>query len=341
RADASPADCRRGDRMKRREFVTLLGSAAAAWPLAARAQQSGNPVIGFLSARSAKESAHLVEAFRKGLAEYGVIEGQNATVDYNWADSHYERLHGQAIDLVSRQVAVLVSVGGDMTAKAAVAATRTTPIVAVFIGDPVKGGYVASLSRPGGNITGVSNLNAVIEAKRLGLLRDMKPAITSVGALLNPDSSTSAAQRTDIEEAARTIGLKVEFLEAKNDSELDAAFKSIVRNGIPALLVPADAFFAAARDRLAELAATNRVPAIYSLRESVVAGGLMSYGNDLPDTYRLIGTYAARIVKGAKPADLPVLQPTKFEFVLNRKVARALGLTIPAGVLSIVDEVIE
>src|SRR5262245_33703989 len=180
-----------------------------------------------------------------------------------------------------------------------------------------------------------------LEAKRLGLLRDMKPGITSVGALLNPDSSTSAAQRKDIEEAAQAIGLKVEFLEAKNDSELDTAFKSIVRNGIPALLVPADAFFAAARDRLAKLAAANRVPAIYSLRESVVSGGLMSYGNDLPDTYRLIGSYAARIVKGAKPSDLPVLQPTKFEFVLNRKVATALGLTIPAAVLSIVDEVIE
>jgi len=169
----------------------------------------------------------------------------------------------------------------------------------------------------------------------------MKPGITSVGALLSPDSSTSAAQRKDIEEAAQAIGLKVEFLEAKNDNELDTAFKSIVQNGVPALLVPADAFFAAARDRLAKLAATNRVPAIYSLRESVISGGLMSYGNDLPDTYRLIGSYAGRIVKGAKPSDLPVLQPTKFEFVLNRKVATALGLTIPATVLSIADEVIE
>jgi putative ABC transport system substrate-binding protein len=211
----------------------------------------------------------------------------------------------------------------------------------VFIGDPVVGGYVASLSRPGGNITGVSNLNAVIEAKRIGLLRDVKPGITTIGALLNPDSVTAATQRKDIEEAARTIGLKAEFLEAKNIPELDAAFKSIVANRIPALLVPADAFFAAARDRLAELAAQNRVPAIYSLRESVVSGGLMSYGNDLPDTYRLIGTYAARIVNGEKPADLPVLQPTKFEFILNRKAAMALDLAIPAGVLSIVDEVIE
>lgn len=327
--------------MKRREFIKVVFGSTL-WPHAAGAQPSNNkPVIGFLSARSAKESAHLVDAFRKGLAEHGLVEGQNVSIEYRWADSHYERLAGQASDLLTRQPAVLISVGGDMTAKVASTATKSTPIVAVFIGDPVVGGYVASLSRPGGNITGVSNLNAVIEAKRIGLLRDVKPGITAVGALLNPDSVTAATQRKDIEEAARTIGLKAEFLEAKNIPELDAAFKSIVANRIPALLVPADAFFAAARDRLAELAAQNRVPAIYSLRESVVSGGLMSYGNDLPDTYRLIGTYAARIVNGEKPADLPVLQPTKFEFVLNRKAAMALDLAIPAGVLSIVDEVIE
>jgi putative ABC transport system substrate-binding protein len=326
--------------MRRREFVKgIVGSAV--WPLAANAQPSNRPVVGFLSARSATESQHLVDALRKGLAEYGIIEGQNAILDYRWADSQYERLAGQAADLLARQPAVLISVGGDMTAKVAAAATHTIPIVAVFIGDPVAGGFVASLSRPGGNITGVSNLNAVIEAKRIGLLRDVKPGIATVGALLNPDSVTAATQRRDIEEAARTIGLKVEFLEARNHPELDAAFKSIVEKRIPALLVPADAFFAAARDRLAELTASYRVPAIYSLRESVVSGGLMSYGNDLPDTYRLIGTYAARIVKGAKPADLPVLQPTKFEFVLNRKTANALQLTIPDNVLSIADEVIE
>jgi putative ABC transport system substrate-binding protein len=326
--------------MRRREFIQAIAGSTA-WPLAANAQASDKPLIAFLSARSAKESAHLVAAFRRGLAEYGIIDGQNATIDYRWADSHYDRLAGQASDLLARHPAVLISVGGDMTAKVAAAATQTTPVVAIFIGDPVIGGFVASLGRPGGNITGVSNLNAVIEAKRIGLLRDVKPGITTVGALLNPDSITAAAQRKDIEEAARTIGLRVEFLEASNDSGLDAAFKSIVENNIHALLVPADAFFAAARDRLAELTASNRVAAIYSLRESVVSGGLMSYGNDLPDTYRLIGTYAARVIKGAKPADLPVLQPTKFELVLNRKTATALGLTIPADLLSIVDEVIE
>ena len=325
--------------MQRRKFLGLAIGTAAAWPLAVRAQQT--PRIAFLSARSARESAHLVDAFRKGLAEYGLVEGNTISIEYRWADSRYERLPEQAAELTGRQPAVLVAVGGDMTAKVAAAATRTTPIVAVFIGDPVAGGFVASLSRPGGNITGVSNLNAVIEAKRLGLLREIKPGIVTVGALLNPDSFTAAAQQKDIEEAARTVGLQVHFLKARNDQELDAAFKSMTENKIPALLVPADAFFAAARDRLAELTMRHGVPAIYSLRESVVAGGLMSYGNDLPETYRLIGTYAAKIVKGAKPADLPVLQPTKFEFVLNRKTAKALGLTIPAGIMSIVDDVID
>ena len=218
--------------MRRREFIVALGSAAA-WPMAARGQQSDKPLIGFLSARSAKESAHLVDAFRKGLAEYGIFEGQNATVDYSWADSHYERLAGQAVDLVSRHLAVLVSVGGGMTAKAAVSATRSTPVVAVFIGDPVVGGFVASLSHPGGNVTGVSNLNAVIEAKRLGLLREIKPAIATVGALLNPDSLTAVSQQKDIEEAAQTVGLRVQFLKASNEPELEAAFQAIIENRIP------------------------------------------------------------------------------------------------------------
>jgi putative tryptophan/tyrosine transport system substrate-binding protein len=327
--------------MKRRAFIVGLGSAAA-WPVVvARGQQPDKPLIGFLSARSARESAGLVDAFRKGLAEYGVLDGQNAIIDYSWADSHYDRLSGQASDLVSRRPAVLVSVGGDMTAKAVVSATRKIPIVAVFIGDPVAGGFVGSLSRPGGNVTGVSNLNAVIESKRLGLLREIKSGAAVVGSLLNPKSAIAESQQKDIEEAAQTIGLRVQFLKASNDSELEDAFKSIVEDRIPALLVPADAFFAAARDRLAELAARNAVPAIYSLREFVVSGGLMSYGNDLPETYRLIGTYAAQIIKGAKPADLPVLQPTKFQFVLNLKTAKALGLAIPSGVLAIADEVIE
>jgi putative ABC transport system substrate-binding protein len=326
--------------VRRREFIQIF-FVSAICPLPVHAQKSSQPIVGFLSARSAKESAHLVDAFRKGLAEYGIVEGKNVSIGYKWADSQYDRLAGQASDLLARHPAVMVSVGGDMTAKVVTAATHATPTVAVFIGDPVVGGFVVSLSRPGGNITGVSNSNAVIEAKRIGLLRDLKPSISTVGALLNPDSFTAVAQRKDIEEAARSAGLKVEFLQAKNNTDIDDAFKSIAENRMPVLLVPADAFFAAARDKLAELATRNGVPTIYSLRESVVAGGLMSYGNDLPDTYRLVGTYTARILKGEKPADLPVLQPTKFEFVLNRKAATALGLTIPASVLSIADEVIE
>ena len=290
--------------MRRRDFTKGIAVSVAIWPCAARAQRAGEPVIGFLSARSAKESEHLVDAFRKGMAEQGIVEGQNAAVDYRWADSRYERLAGQAADLLSRQPKVLVSVGGDMTAKVATAATRTTPIVAVFIGDPFAGGFVTSLSRPGGNITGVSNLNAVIEGET---------GDRSRGCLAQPQQCDRTEPAKGVEEAARTIGLKVQFLKASDDAEFEAAFRFIADNRIPALLVPADAFFAAARDKLAELAARTGVPAICSLREAVIAGGLMSYGNNLPDTYRLIGTYAARIVKGAKAADLPVLQPTRFE----------------------------
>jgi putative ABC transport system substrate-binding protein len=247
----------------------------------------------------------------------------------------------QAIEFARLPVTVLVAVGGDMTARAALAATSTIPIVAVFIGDPVSNGFIASLSRPGGNVAGVSNLNAVIETKRLSLLRELVPQANTVGALLNPDSPTLESQQREIEEAARTVGLRIQFWPAKTDGDLDAAFVSIVQNRIPALLVPADAFFASSRNRLAALAARYAVLALYSLREAALVGGLMSYGIDLLDTYRLIGAYSGRIIKGAKPADLPVVQPTKFEFVLNLKTAKALGLTIPAGVLSIADEVIE
>ena len=326
--------------MRRRDVITLLGGAAT-WPFAARAQNSDRPHVGFLSGRSAPESAHLVDAFRGGLAEHGFVEGKNIVVEYRWADAQYERLPGQATELVDRHIAVLVSVGGDMTVKAAASVTSTTPIVAIFIGDPVAGGYVESLNKPGGHITGVNNLNAVIEAKRLGLLREVKPDAATIGALLNPDSPTAASQRKDIEQAAESIGLKVKFLEARNDSGLETAFGIIAQNRIPGLLVPADAFFAASRAKIAELAARNAVPTISSLREAALAGGLMSYGNNLPETYRLVGSYVSRILKGEKAADLPVLQPTKFQFVLNLKTAKALGLTIPPGVLAIADEVIE
>jgi putative ABC transport system substrate-binding protein len=327
--------------MRRREFITLL-CGVATWPAAARAQQPAMPVVGFLSARSRDESAHLVAAFRRGLAEQGAIEGQNAAIEYRWADGHYDRLPELAAEFVRRPVAVLVALGGDMTARAAISATRTIPIVAVFIGDPVANGLVASLNRPGGNITGISDLNAVIESKRLGLLRELVPHAGTVAALQNPSSPTVASQRKDIEEAARTAGLQIRFWQASTERELETAFETIAQNRIPALHVGADAFFASARDKLAQLAARHALPAIYSLRDVPVAGGLMSYGVDLVDTYRLIGVYAGRIIKGGeKPVDLPVMQPTKFQFVLNLKTARSLGIVIPPGVLAIADEVIE
>ena len=326
--------------MRRRRFIALGGCAALYWPLAARAQQE-MPVIGFLSARSADESAHLVDAFRRGLAEEGAVDGQNVAIEYRWADGHYDRLPGAAAEFARRPVTVLVTFGGDMTARAAISATRTIPIVSVFIGDPVANGLVASLNRPSGNITGVSNLNAVIESKRLGLLRELMPQADTIGALQNPDSPTAASQQKDIEDAARALGIRIRFWQASSHHELEAAFLSMAQNRIPALHVGADAFFAGARDKLVELAARHAVPAIYSLRDVTLAGGLMSYGVDLFDNYRLVGVYCGKIIHGAKPADLPVVQSTKFQFVVNLKTAKALGISIPSGMLLIADEVIE
>ena len=325
--------------MRRRTFIAALGGAVA-MPLVSRAQQAP-PIIGFLSARSRDESAHLVAAFHRGLAEQGFVPGQNATIEYRWADGHYERLPEQGAELVRKPVTVLVAMGGDMTARAAVSATRTIPIVAVFIGDPVADALVASLNRPGGNVTGISNLNATIESKRLGLLRELVPQASSVAALQNPHSPTAKSQQRDVEQAARAVDVQIRFWQASTEPELETAFAAMAQNRVPALHVGADAFFAAARDKLAQLAARHGLPAIYSLRDVPLAGGLMSYGVDLLDTYRLVGVYTGRIIRGDRPADLPVMQPTKFQFVLNLKTAKTLGLSIPAGVLSIADEVIE
>jgi putative ABC transport system substrate-binding protein len=327
--------------MRRREFIELLGGAAVAWPLAARAQQPAMPVIGFLSTRSPDESAQMVAAFRQGLAENGTIEGQNVTVEYRWALAQYDRLPALAAELVRRPVAVLVSTGGDVSALAAKAATATIPIVSTFITDPVGSGLVASLNRPGGNVTGISLLTATLEAKRLGLLHDLLPLAATVGVLLNPNNPAAASQLSDMQEAARAIGLQLDVLRASTDREIDTAFESVAQHRIPALLVTSDAFFITRRDKLVALAERHAVPAMYNIREYAAAGGLMSYGIDLSDGYRQIGVYASRILKGTKPADLPVMQPTKFEFVINLKTAKALGLTIPAGLLSFVDEVIE
>jgi putative ABC transport system substrate-binding protein len=329
------------DQLKRREFISLLGGTAAAWPLAAHAQRSAMPVIGFLSARSPDESAHLVAAFRRGLAETGFIENQNVVIEYRWALSHYDQLAGMAAELVHRQVVVLIAVGGDVAARAAAAASRTIPVITAFGVDPVGSGLVASLARPGGNVTGISNLSATMEAKRIGLLREVVPQATTLGVLLNPNNPTVGNQQKDIEKAARAVGFRVHAVQASTASELDGAFDSIAQNRIPALLVTADAFFTSSRDKLAIMAARDAVPTIYYFRDFAVAGGLMSYGASLAAQCRQIGIYTGHVLKGAKPADLPIVQPTTFEFVINLKTARTLGITLPPGVLAIADEVIE
>jgi putative ABC transport system substrate-binding protein len=326
--------------MKRRDFITMLGGAAT-WPLAVRAQQAAMPVVGFLSSRAPDESTHLVAAFRRGLAENGTVEGQNVTIEYRWALGQYARLPALAAELVRRPVAVLVALGGEPSARAAKAATATVPIVTIFGADPVASGLVASLNRPGGNVTGMSNLTAATEAKRLGLLRELVPQTATVGALVNPNNPTIASQLRDIEEAARVIGLRLHVLRASTDRELEVAFESVAQQRISALTVGGDPFLNLLRDKLTALAARHAVPAIYNFRDYAVAGGLMSYGIDLPDMYRQVGVYAGRILQGAKPADLPILQPTKFEFVINLKTAKALGVKISDNLLSLADEVIE
>jgi putative tryptophan/tyrosine transport system substrate-binding protein len=327
--------------MKRREFIALLAGAAASVPLVALAQQPAMSVIGFLSPRSPDESAPLVAAFHRGLAETGAVEGRNLAVEYRWGLGDYDRLPMLAAELVRRPVAVLVSVGGEPSALAAKAATATIPIVAVFVDDPVERGLVASLSRPGGNVTGISGLNGTLEAKRLGLLHEVVPRATTLGLLLNPNFPAAAHQLRDMQEAARAIGVQLRVFNAGTDPEIDTAFETIAQQGIPGLVVAADTLFVTHRDRLVALASRYAIPAMYSLHEFGALGGLMSYGIDLQDLYRNVGVYAGRILKGARPADLPVMQPTKFEMVINLKTAGTLGLTIPPGVLAIADEVIE
>jgi putative tryptophan/tyrosine transport system substrate-binding protein len=326
--------------MRRRDFITFLAGAAAS-PMAARAQQASMPLVGFLSARSPDESAPFAAAFRQGLAEAGAVEGKTFVIEYRWAKGEYDRLPALATELVQRQVAVLATVGGEPSAMAAKAATATIPIVAIFTTDPIELGVVASLGRPEGNITGISVLNATLEAKRLGLLRDLVPQATKLAVLVNPTFPAAVGQLKNLQEAARATNLQLQVFNASTDAEIDAAFETIARDRLQGLMVTADTFFVTRRAKLVGLVTRHKVPAIFSLRAFVADGGLVSYGVDLPDLYRLAGVYAGRILNGSKPADLPITQPTKFELVVNQKAAKLLGLTLSPDLLSIADEVIE
>jgi putative tryptophan/tyrosine transport system substrate-binding protein len=325
--------------MRRREFITLVWGATA-WPLAGHAQQATTPLIGFLSTRSPNESEALVAAFRQGLAEAGYAEGQNVHLAFRWAEGRYDRLSELAAELVKAQVAVIVSVGGSVSALAAKSATKTIPIVAVTT-DPVKYGLVASFNRPGGNITAIAPSSTLLSAKRLELLRQLVPTATVIGAMLNPTFPDSATQLEDIKEAARTLGAQIHVVHASSEQEIDAAFANLSRQGIGALVSGVDPFFDTRRSQIVALAAHYAVPTIYGQRPYVVAGGLMSYAPSFTDAYRQAGVYAGRILKGEKPADLPVVQPTKFELVINLKTAKALGLKVPIPMQLLADEVIE
>jgi putative ABC transport system substrate-binding protein len=327
--------------MQRRKFITLLGCTVATWPLAARAQQPAMPVIGFMSGRSPEDSKHLVAAFRQGLSEAGFVEGQNIVIEYRWGLGQYDRMPALAADLVERRVAVLVGVGGDISALAAKQATSTIPIVFGTGSDPIKAGMVESLARPGGNATGYSLLTNQMEPKRLNMLHDLVPGAAVIGVLLNPNFPPAARQLQDLEEAARTIDQRLFVSKASNDVELNAAFTSLIQQRVGALLVAADPYFDTRRDQIIAFANQNRLPAIYQFREYAVAGGLISYGPSITDLYRQAGIYAGRILKGARPADLPVVQPTKFDFVINLKTAKAIGFTVPQGLVNAADEVIE
>jgi len=323
----------------RREFISLLGGAAA-WPVAARAQQA-MPVVGYISARSPDDTAHLVTAFRRGLSEQGFVEGQNVTIEYRWAFGRYDRLTAMAAELASRRVAVLVATGGEPAALAAKAATSTIPIVFATGGDPVQVGLAGSYNRPGGNATGINIMTTTMEAKRLGFLHEALPKAVLVGVLMNPDFPGAESQLRDLQAAARALHLEIYVLRARTDREIEVAFENISRLHIAALEVTADPFFDTRRERLVALAAQYGVPTMYHFREYVAAGGLISYGIDSLDAFRQIGVYTGRILLGEKPSDLPVLQPTKFEFVINLKTARALSLEIPDKLLALADEVIE
>jgi putative ABC transport system substrate-binding protein len=327
--------------IRRREFIGLLGGAAIAWPLAARAQQSALPVIGFLSSLSSSYIASRMPSFRQGLKETGYIEGQNVAIEYRSAEGQYDRLPALVADLVERKVAVIVAAGGTDPAKAAKAATATIPIVFISAADPVNAGIVTSLNRPEGNVTGVSMLGSLLEAKRLGLLNDIVPAAASIGVLVNPGYPAADLDLREVQEAASAINRQIKVVRASTVVEIDTAFATLAQQTAGALLVSQDGFFVSRREQLVALAARYKLPAIYGNRQFAEAGGLVTYAPDFEDGYRQTAVYVGKILKGTKPSDLPVMQSTKFELVINLKTAKALSLTIPSAIFSIADDVIE
>jgi putative tryptophan/tyrosine transport system substrate-binding protein len=325
--------------LRRREFILALGGAAAVWPLPARAQQPAVPVIGYLHSASPEPYAAMIAAFRNGLVEAGYFDGQNVTIDYRWAEGQFNRLPALAAELVARRPAILVTAGGDVSAAAAKAATTTVPIVFTIGGDPVGYRLVSSLSRPDGNMTGVTFFTITLGPKRLELLRELVPKASKIAMLVNPKSLNPDAK--EIQEAAHAIGQSIHVLQASSERDIETAFRSLEQARDEALLVVSNSLFTNRRDQIVTLANYQRVPAIYPLREYVAAGGLASYGASIKDAYRQSGIYAGRLLKGAKPSDLPVLQPTKFELVINLETAKALSLEVPPTLLARADEVIE